>query len=199
MRRVRIVLLLTALLLVGGIALAQSGGSYDVEWQVIGSAGEQFVSGGDYQVGFTLAQDTPPLVSQGGSYQVVQGYWSGAGFPPTAVTLVAFWAEPRGDALVACWETAAEVDLLGFHLYRSDTGTPGSFVRLNGGLIPGQAPGSPVGASYEWVDAAVEAGRTYFYLLEDVDAYGQASQHGPVSATLQPTTMFRIYLPLVHR
>lgn len=199
MRRVRIVLFLVTLFLAGGVVLAQSGGSYDVEWQVIGSAGEQFVTGGDYQVGFTLAQDTPPLVSQGGSYQVVQGYWSGAGFPPTAVMLVAFWVEPRGDALVAHWETAAEVDLLGFYLYRSDTGAPGSFVQLNEGLIPGQAPGSPVGASYEWVDAGVEAGQTYFYLLEDVDVHGRATRHGPESAILQPTNLFRIYLPLVRR
>jgi hypothetical protein len=199
MQRVRSVLLLTTLLLAGGVVLAQSGGSYDVEWQVMGSAGQQFVSGGGYQFGFTLAQDTPPLVSQGGHYQVIQGYWSGAGFPPTAVTLTSFWVEVRGDALVACWETAAEVDLLGFHLYRSDTGEPGSFAQINEGLIPGQAPGSPVRASYEWVDAGVEAGQTYFYVLEDVDVHGQATRHGPVSATLQPTTLYRIYLPLVNR
>jgi hypothetical protein len=199
MQCLRMILLLVVLLLFGGAVLAQSSGGYDVEWQVIGSAGEQFATGGDYQLGFTLAQDTPPQVSQGGSYQVVQGYWSGAGFPPTAVTLVGFWVETRGDALVACWETAAEVDLLGFHLYRSDTGAPGSFVRLNEELIPGQAPGSPVGASYQWVDVTVAAGQTYFYLLEDVDVYGRATCHGPESATLQPTTLFRIYLPLVHQ
>jgi hypothetical protein len=199
MQRVRIVFSLAILLLAGGVVLAQSGGSYDVEWQVIASAGEQFVAGGGYQIGFTLAQDTPPLVSQGGSYQVAQGYWSGAGTLPTAVTLAGFWIEARGDALVACWETVSEVDTLGFHLYRSDTGNPGSFARLNEGLIPTQLPDGPMGASYEWVDAGVEAGQTYFYLLEDVDIRGQATRHGPVSATLSPPAPYRIYLPLVNR
>jgi hypothetical protein len=199
MKRKVVYLLNLMLVLIASSVLAQSGGSYDVEWQVIGSAGEQFVSGGDYQVGFTLAQDTPPLISQGGSYQVVQGYWSGAGLPPTAVTLAGFWVEARGDALVACWETAAEVDLLGFNLYRSDTGELGSLVQLNEGLIPGQAPGSPVGATYEWVDAEVGGGQTYFYLLEDVDVHGQVTRHGPVSATLSPEVLHRIYLPLVNR
>ena len=37
------VLLLAAAL--GSLALAQSGGSYDVEWQVIGTAGDEFAAG----------------------------------------------------------------------------------------------------------------------------------------------------------
>jgi hypothetical protein len=56
-----------------------------------------------------------------------------------------------------------------------------------------------VGASYEWLDAGVEAGQTYFYLLEDVDVHGQATRHGPVSATLPPTALYHFYLPLVVR
>jgi hypothetical protein len=199
MRRLRVVFLLATLFLVGAVVLAQSGGNYDLEWHTLGSAGEQFVSGGSYQIGFTLAQDTPPLISAGGGYQVVQGYWSGATFAPTAVTLAGFWVEARGDTLVVCWETVAEVDLVGFALYRSDTGAPDSFVRLHEGLIPGQAPGSPEGASYEWVDAGVERGQTYFYLLEELDVRGQASRYGPVSGRLPATALYRIYLPLVNR
>ena len=50
---------------------AQSGGNYDVQWNVIGgSAGEGFVAGGNYQLGFTLAQVQEPQVSSGGNYQV---------------------------------------------------------------------------------------------------------------------------------
>jgi hypothetical protein len=75
-----------ALRLARDVVLAQSGGDastplgkgYDVGWSVVGSAGDQFVSGGDYQMGFTLAQDTPPLISSGGDYQVAQGFWNGA-------------------------------------------------------------------------------------------------------------------------
>ena len=199
MKRKIVSLLNVALLLVASGVLAQSGGDYDLEWQAIGSAGEQFVSGGGYQVGFTLAQDQEPMVSTGGSYQIIQGYWAGGGFAPTAVTLAGLWVEARGDTLVACWQTASEVDTLGFNVLRSESGDPGSFTQLNEVLIPSQAPGSPVGASYEWGDAGVEAGHTYFYLLEDIDIHGQATQHGPVSATLPPTMPYWIYLPLVNR
>jgi hypothetical protein len=200
MKRNRVFLISLLLLMATGSVLAQSGGGYDVEWQVTGSAGDEFVAGGGYQIGFTLgqAQDTP--VSAGGSYQLVQGYWSGGGAPPTAVGLVGFWVEARDDALVACWETATEIDLLGFNLRRSDTGGPGTFVPLNEGLIPAQAPGSPVGARYEWADADTVPGQAYFYLLEAVDVYGQATQYGPVPGSL-PTMVgsYRAYLPLVSR
>ena len=48
---------------------------YDLTWRVIGGAGDQFIAGGNYQMGFTLAQDTPPMINSGGEYQVVQGFW----------------------------------------------------------------------------------------------------------------------------
>lgn len=108
------------LLVLGSSVLAQSGGNYVVEWNVIGTAGDQFAAGGSYQVGFTLGQDTPPAFSAGGGYQIIQGYWAGGGIVPTGVSLAAFWIEARGDTLVACWEMASEVDTLGFNLYRSE-------------------------------------------------------------------------------
>ena len=63
------------------------------------AAGDEFVTGGAYQLGFTVGLDQEPLISTGGSYQIVQGYWSG-GSAPTAVKLVAFDVESRGQALV---------------------------------------------------------------------------------------------------
>jgi len=195
MRRKTIVPTFCALLLVAaalGLALAQSGGAYDVEWQVLGTAGDEFAAGGAYQVGFTLGQAQEPGVSAGGGYQVIQGYWSG-GNNPTAVSLVAFGVEARGGALVVTWETASELDLLGFHLYRSDTGEPHTFARLNEALLPAQASGGG-GAVYEWVDAGAAGGRPYFYLLEEVDVYGQATAHGPVVGLL---ASYRAFMPLV--
>lgn len=184
-------------LAVASSVLAQSGGGYDVEWSVLGTAGDQFVSGGGYQLGFTLGQDQEPGISSGGGYQIMQEYWAGGGFPPTAVRLAGLWVEARGDTLVICWETMTEIDNLGFNLYRSDSGQPGSFAQLNAELIPSQAPGSPIGAYYEWSDAAVAPRQTYFYLLEVVDIYGQSAQYGPVQGLLP--AVFEIYLPLVSK
>ena len=182
MRRKTILPLFCALLVVAalaGLSLAQSGGSYDVAWQVIGTAGDQFVAGQDYQMGFTVGLDQEPLVSSGGGYQIIQGYWQDGG-TPTAVKLVDFGAKARGASLAIYWETATEIDNLGFHLYRSDTGAPNTFARLNEGLIPSKSPGSGSGAYYEWVDATAVCGQRYYYLLEDVDLDGRTAAHGPV-------------------
>ncbi|MFN2165772.1 MAG: hypothetical protein ACK2U9_05885, partial [Anaerolineae bacterium] len=89
------------------------------------------------------------------------------------------------------WETASELDNLGFNLYRQAAG--GELVRLNIDLIPGQNPGSPMGAVYTWRDETAAPGVTYFYWLEAVDVYDMATRHGPVSAT----ALHHVYLPLV--
>jgi hypothetical protein len=101
---------------------------------------------------------------------------------PTAVELVSFEAIPKARGIRIAWETASEIDTLGFNLYRAESldEVP---TRLNDSLIPAGAPGSPGGESYTWLDRPVEAGHTYFYWLEDVDLSGRATRHGPVSAT----------------
>lgn len=204
MKRRTLGTLSVALLLVAAVLLgrgldrsvwAQTGGSYDVEWHVLASAGDQLLAGGAYRLGFSLGQPHAPGISGGGSDQVVQGYWASGGIHPTAVSLIDFYVESRDGALRVCWETAAEIDNLGFHLYRSESGQPGSYyTRLNEHLIPSQAPGGSTGAFYEWVDPDVVPGQTYHYLLEDIDSSGQVTAHGPVEGTL---FQFRLYLPRV--
>jgi hypothetical protein len=114
---------------------------------------------------------------------------------PTAVFLnyfLAEWAGGTGGArigeggetgeggVMVRWETAAEIDNLGFNVYRGFS-VEGPWTKLNGELIPSKVPpGSPVGATYEWPDSKVQPGENVFYLLEDVDTYGIITQHGPV-------------------
>jgi hypothetical protein len=102
---------------------------------------------------------------------------------PTAVTLTRFEAMPQGKAIYLEWETASEVSNLGFNLYRGD-GPEDKGVQLNKGLIPGQAPGSPIGSVYGWRDEDVVPGETYYYWLEDMNVYGVATLHGPVAASV---------------
>lgn len=108
--------------------------------------------------------------------------WEGS----TAVSLTAFEAAwlPAGDArgvgVELDWQTASETGNAGFNLYRG-TSAQGPWTPLNQSLIPSQVPaGSSGGAAYEWIDAQAQPGLTYFYLLEDVDAAGVATQHEPV-------------------
>ncbi|HNS52364.1 MAG TPA: M14 family zinc carboxypeptidase [Anaerolineae bacterium] len=100
---------------------------------------------------------------------------------PTAVELERFEAWPEGSAMHVQWETAQEIDNLGFNLYRSSTRS-GPKVQLNGELIPTRVPpGSPFGAVYDWIDGyRLRTGRAYFYWLEGVDLHGSLTLHEPV-------------------
>ena len=99
---------------------------------------------------------------------------------PSAVELISFNAESTPEGVKITWETATETDNLGFNLYRSDSLTSDK-VQLNDTLIqPNVAPGSPFGATYEFVDTGAAGLQTYFYWLEDIDASGVITLHGPV-------------------
>ena len=100
----------------------------------------------------------------------------------TAVELVAFIAVRDGDRVVVEWETASELDSLGFHLYRS-TSAEGPFERLTAQPVPGLGTSS-VGASYRYVDEGVATAKTYYYELEDLETTGGTERHGPIAVTL---------------
>ena len=105
---------------------------------------------------------------------------------PTAVELARFEATAQEGGIRIEWETATEMDNLGFNLYRS-TAVDGEFVLLNGALIPTQVPGAIFGATYTWLDDSAVPGVTYFLKLADVDIEGQATLHGPIQATALST------------
>jgi hypothetical protein len=102
---------------------------------------------------------------------------------PTAVTLAAFEATPQDEAILVTWETAMELDNVGFNLYRSAT-EEGPYAQLNETLIPPQFPGEVMGGYYEWLDTDVQPGVIYYYKLEDIDVKGVSAFHGPVSTSV---------------
>jgi uncharacterized repeat protein (TIGR01451 family) len=115
--------------------------------------------------------------------------WAVGNDVPTAVTLASFTATAQGGNILVTWETAIEIDNVGFNLHRS-TSPDGSYFKLNETLIPSQAPGSIFGATYTWLDEDVEAGTTYYYKLEDVEVGGRRTFHGPVAAQpAEPTAL----------
>jgi len=101
---------------------------------------------------------------------------------PTEVELIDFTGEPRGSSVVLSWETASELDNLGFHVYRAEE-QAGPYERLTTSLIPGLGS-SPVGARYRFEDRRVGPGLIYFYKLEDIDRQGVETRHGPVVITV---------------
>ena len=102
---------------------------------------------------------------------------------PQAVTL-AFWAaHAEGTTVQLTWETVSEVANAGFNIYRGPSAT-GPWDRVNATLIPAQTPGATDGGQYAWTDAAVEAGATYWYALEDVALDGTLTRHDAVAVTV---------------
>jgi hypothetical protein len=108
------------------------------------------------------------------------------GFAPAAVQLAGFSAQAETSHIRLTWETTAELNNAGFNLYRGDT-SDAPDEQLNDALIPSEASGSE-GAAYEWIDADVEAGTTYYYWLDSIDRNGTTQRYGPVSATIQVPT-----------
>ena len=98
---------------------------------------------------------------------------------PTAVDLLYFTSKSLGDAIQLDWETASEVDNLGFYLYRSITPVKPQEPLTD--LIPSQSPGGMEGAVYTYVDDTVTFGVQYYYWLEDIDLSSRVdSVSGPV-------------------
>jgi hypothetical protein len=76
MKRAAVFLALAAILLLGSVALAQSGGGYDLSWNTVDGGGYTFSAGGDYTLGGTIGQPDAGELS-GGSYIFGGGFWGG--------------------------------------------------------------------------------------------------------------------------
>jgi len=96
----------------------------------------------------------------------------------TAVNLISFTATGRDGLVRVEWETAQEINNMGFYLYRSSSAN-GPFSRLTDKLIPAFFS-SIMGKIYTYDDINVTEGELFYYKLEDIDIYGKKSLHGPI-------------------
>lgn len=85
------------------------------------------------------------------------------------VGLVAFTAVSANNQIMLSWQTASELDNVGFRLYRSDS--TGQFTLLDEAIIP--AYGSPTaGAEYSFVDEGSDDLTTAVYKLTEIQING---------------------------
>jgi hypothetical protein len=99
-----------------------------------------------------------------------------------AVDLVSFEAipEPEAERIRVIWVTASEVDMSYFYVQRASQ-EGGDYQRISD-YIP--ADGDIVGATYVYIDTAVELEQTYYYRLAAVEGDGDTAFYGPISVTL---------------
>jgi len=117
----------------------------------------------------------PPIYSVEGVEHTTSNWFSQA----SMVNLISFDAIGYFGKVKLSWRTGAELDNLGFNVLRSEDGK--NYKKINPELIKGL--GTPVlGQAYTYEDAGVVDGKTYYYLLEDIETTGKATRHGPVVA-----------------
>ncbi len=116
----------------------------------------------------------------------------------TAIELESFTATRQGDTMRVRWVTSAEFDTWGFHLYRSSDGRRTTAERVTPALIPAKGRGQG-GATYVWIDQAVEPGVQYTYWLQETELGGNLIEYGPATSIAAQNLNRQIYLPLVRR
>jgi hypothetical protein len=124
---------------------------------------------------------------------------------PTAVTLLSFDVVPVDTTtLYITWSTASEENVLGFHLWRSDTGDRSQAIQVTAKLI--EPEGSLLsGADYLFVDGQLQPDTQYYYWLQEIETNGQVTEFGPaIGRTLalpgeEPDTHNRLFLPFLNR
>lgn len=100
----------------------------------------------------------------------------------SAVSLVAFEANPYNQKVELLWSTLFEQEHTGFNVYRSDS-LGENFIKINPSVIRNIHSPISYKGNYRFVDSDVQNGQTYYYYLQDVDIYGQGELHGPKLAT----------------
>ncbi len=103
---------------------------------------------------------------------------------PAFVKLQSFTGEGGLNQAVLSWTTMAESDNVGFNLQRSSFES-GPYQQINAQMIPG-AGTSSVPNDYSYTDTQFGRGTTFYYKLEDVDAFGATTLHGPVVVEVTP-------------
>lgn len=118
---------------------------------------------------------------------------------PTAVTLAQLSGSRAEGGVLVRWQTGAELDSRGFHLYRADRPDRTRAVRVTTALIP--ARGTPAqGAAYSWLDAGVTAGTPASYWLAEVGQDGTTTEYGPLTIAASLTHgPHAAFLPLLGR
>ncbi len=101
-----------------------------------------------------------------------------------AVTLIYFRGAGLNGAVKLDWATGTEFNTAGFFIRRSENES-GVFNDLNEiGFVPAEGDGV-IGAEYSVVDnSTVENGRTYWYLLVEIEANSNENISGPISVTV---------------
>jgi hypothetical protein len=98
---------------------------------------------------------------------------------PTAVTLKSFTAARTPRGVVLRWQTSAEVQTLGFNVYREEHGRR---VRLNRVQVPAASLRGRTSGAYSWLDRVPAGKKAARYWLQAIAIGGARTWYGPAAA-----------------
>jgi hypothetical protein len=110
----------------------------------------------------------------------------------TAVTVSSLAARTDGKGVLISWKTGHEVNNLGFHVYREESGHRIRLTRepLAGGALTVGNTHVDAGHSYSFTDTGARGmGHGSRYYVEDIDLNRTRTLHGPVSPTPSDTPL----------
>ena len=79
------------------------------------------------------------------------------------------------------WSTETEMGTAGFNIYRGEAPDGPFDVKVNDQLIPA-SPDPVTGGKYSYVDSSAQAGKQYYYQLEEVEENGTVNKVGVTAA-----------------
>ncbi|TET52685.1 MAG: DUF11 domain-containing protein, partial [Anaerolineales bacterium] len=111
---------------------------------------------------------------------------------PTPIEVLYLAAEAVESGAAVEWATAAEIDLLGFYIYRAGDSSFG------GAQVVGYVSAEGGGSSYEYIDGNVVPGEVYWYWLVEAVGKGEPDTYGPAYCGVGLEWLpYRVYLPMV--
>jgi hypothetical protein len=103
------------------------------------------------------------------------------------VELISFSGKFENGKVSLEWETASELENLGFNILRAKE-TEGKFTEISSYRYNNDLVGlgnDSIGKVYQFIDEdSLQAGMTYIYKLQDVAFNGVITEHGPIAITI---------------
>jgi hypothetical protein len=115
---------------------------------------------------------------------------------PGIVLFSAFYSFPQDAWMQVNWETALEMDIQGYNLYRR-LNPEDAWIQINPQLIVAANLGGFGTTKYTWLDTAVQPGLFYEYLVEGVDSSGRTHPYGPSGTSPSRLVISQLFLPVV--
>lgn len=104
---------------------------------------------------------------------------------PLPIMLSKFETEPSDKGVKLSWQTASEVENLGFRIYRKENG--GAYKEIISYAVDPALEGAGTTAdvhNYEYLDQNIEKGNTYTYLLADMSYHMEEFRHKDLVRTV---------------